>query len=53
MCVVKRFDGKQSELPGKLAYLIEQLPEEYIPMLEGYIQGIIDSAYEIKSAENG
>ncbi len=53
MCVVKKFNRNRAELPGKLTYLIEQLPEEYIPMLEGYIQGIIDGAYEIKNAENG
>lgn len=52
MCVVKKFEGERTELPGKLAYLIRQLPEEYIPMLEGYIQGIIDSSYEITNAED-
>lgn len=49
MCVVKgiwwriRYGRCRSE---RLKMLLEKLPGKYIPLVEGFVQGVIDGDYE-------
>lgn len=47
MCVVKEFrKGRPKDADARIIYIeaiLRVLPKEYIPLVEGFIKGIIDS----------
>ena len=58
MCVVKDFTknvSKSSKSGKRLRALLEKVPPEYFPMIEGFIQGVIDGQYSdiLNDAGNG
>lgn len=58
MCVVMNFSkgvGKSKNNEMRVKVLFRKIPPKYYPMIEGFLQGIIDGQYSdiVNEARNG
>ena len=58
MCVIMNFSegvGKSKADETRVKVLLRKIPSKYYPMIEGFLQGIIDGQYSdiINEARNG
>lgn len=58
MCVVMNFSegvGKSKADEAMVKVLLRKIPSKYYPMIEGFLQGIIDGQYSdiVNEARNG